>query len=45
MNRFTTWLSRHLTLLTFIALIIAVLVGQFAPAFAVKMEPLGTDFV
>jgi len=45
MNRFTTGLSRHLTLLTFIALIIAVLVGQFAPAFAVKMEPLGTNFV
>ena len=41
----TTWLSRHLTLLTFIALVIAVIVGQFAPAFAVKMEPLGTNFV
>ena len=40
-----SWLSRHLTLLTFIALVIAVLVGQFAPAFAVKMEPLGTNFV
>ena len=39
------WLSRHLTLLTFIALIIAVIVGQFAPAFAVKMEPLGVWFV
>jgi aerobic C4-dicarboxylate transport protein len=44
-QRATTWLSRHLTLLTFIALIIAVLVGQFAPAFAIKMEPLGTNFV
>ena len=41
----STWLSRHLTLLTFIALVIAVIVGQFAPAFAVKMEPLGTNFV
>jgi len=45
LQRATTWLSRHLTLLTFIALIIAVIVGQFAPAFAVKMEPLGTNFV
>lgn len=45
LQRTTTWLSRHLTLLTFIALIVAVIVGQFAPAFAVKMEPLGTQFV
>jgi aerobic C4-dicarboxylate transport protein len=45
LQRATTWLSRHLTLLTFIALVIAVIVGQFAPAFAVKMEPLGTNFV
>jgi aerobic C4-dicarboxylate transport protein len=45
LQRATTWLSRHLTLLTFIALVIAVIVGQLAPAFAVKMEPLGTNFV
>lgn len=45
LQRTATWLSRHLTLLTFIALVIAVIVGQFAPAFAVRMEPLGTNFV
>jgi aerobic C4-dicarboxylate transport protein len=45
LQRSLTWLSRHLTLLTFVALIIAVIIGQFAPAFAVKMEPLGVWFV
>jgi aerobic C4-dicarboxylate transport protein len=39
------WLSRHLTLLVFIALVAAVLLGQFAPATAIRMEPLGTWFV
>jgi aerobic C4-dicarboxylate transport protein len=44
-QRSLTWLSRHLTLLVFVALVAAVLLGQFAPAFAVKMEPLGVWFV
>jgi aerobic C4-dicarboxylate transport protein len=40
-----TWLSRHLTLLVFIALVAAVLLGQFAPATAIRMEKLGVDFI
>jgi aerobic C4-dicarboxylate transport protein len=40
-----TWLSRHLTLLVLVALIAAVLLGYFAPAAAVRMEPLGLWFV
>src|SRR5580704_17113436 len=40
-----TWLSRHLTLLVFIALVAAVLLGQFAPATAIRMKFLGDDFV
>jgi aerobic C4-dicarboxylate transport protein len=39
------WLSRHLTLLVFIALVAAVLLGQFAPATAVRMKFLGDRFV
>jgi aerobic C4-dicarboxylate transport protein len=39
------WLSRHLTLLVFVALVAAVLLGQFAPATAVRMQPLGDDFI
>ncbi|HEV2353917.1 MAG TPA: cation:dicarboxylase symporter family transporter [Puia sp.] len=39
------WLSRHLTLLVFIALIAAVLLGQFVPAAAVRMKFLGDDFI
>ncbi|HTR27674.1 MAG TPA: cation:dicarboxylase symporter family transporter [Puia sp.] len=42
---FTNWLSRHLTLLVFIALVAAVLLGQFYPATAVKMQPLGEYFI
>ena len=41
----SNWLSRHLTLLVFIALVAAVLLGHFAPATAVKMQPLGEDFI
>src|SRR5271170_2978156 len=39
------WLSRHLTLLVFIALVAAVLLGQFGPATAVRMKFLGDRFV
>jgi aerobic C4-dicarboxylate transport protein len=39
------WLSRRLTLLVFIALIAAVLLGQFFPATAIRMKFLGDDFV
>ena len=45
MNRIFTWLSRHLTLLVLVALIAAVLLGYFAPAVAIRMEPLGLWFV
>ena len=41
----SNWLWRRLTLLVVIALIAAILLGQFAPATAVRMEPLGTWFV
>ncbi|HXB33635.1 MAG TPA: cation:dicarboxylase symporter family transporter [Puia sp.] len=41
----SNWLSRHLTLLVFIALVAAVLLGQFAPATAVRMKFLGDRFV
>jgi aerobic C4-dicarboxylate transport protein len=37
--------SKRLTLLVFIALIAAVLLGQFFPAQAIKMKFLGDDFV
>src|SRR6185312_5071740 len=39
------WLSRHLTFLVLIALIAAVLLGQFFPGIAVKMKFLGDDFI
>src|SRR5579872_309033 len=39
------WLSRHPTLLVFIALIAAVLLGQFVPATAIRMQFLGDDFI
>ncbi len=39
------WLSKHLTLLVLAALVAAVLLGYFAPAVAVRMEPLGLWFV
>jgi len=45
MRRFTNFLSRHLTLLVFIALVAAVLLGQFAPATATRMKFLGDRFV
>jgi aerobic C4-dicarboxylate transport protein len=41
----SNWLSRHLTLLVFIALVAAVLLGQFAPATAIRMKFLGDRFV
>jgi aerobic C4-dicarboxylate transport protein len=40
-----TWLNRHLTLLVFIALVAAVLLGQFAPGTAIRMKFLGDRFV
>jgi aerobic C4-dicarboxylate transport protein len=40
-----TWLSRHLTLLVLIALVAAVLLGQFAPATAIRAEWMGKWFV
>ena len=43
--RLTDWLWRRLTLLVVIALVAAVLLGRFAPATAIRMEPLGTWFV
>ncbi|HXB93809.1 MAG TPA: cation:dicarboxylase symporter family transporter [Puia sp.] len=43
--RLSSWLWRHLTLLVVIALVSAILLGQFAPATAIRMEPLGTWFV
>ena len=44
-SRLTAWLWRRLTLLVVISLIAAILLGQFAPATAIRMEPLGTWFV
>jgi aerobic C4-dicarboxylate transport protein len=41
----SNWISRHLTLLVFIALVAAVLLGQFAPATAVRMQSLGVYFI
>jgi aerobic C4-dicarboxylate transport protein len=38
-------MNRHLTLIVLLALVAAVLLGYFAPATAVRMEPLGTWFV
>src|ERR1700730_7631659 len=40
-----TWLSRHLTLLVLIALVAAILLGQFAPATAIRAEWMGKWFV
>ncbi|HVS96343.1 MAG TPA: cation:dicarboxylase symporter family transporter [Puia sp.] len=45
LSRLSAWLWRRLTLLVVVALIAAVLLGRFAPAAAVRMEPLGTWFV
>lgn len=39
------WLNRHLTILVLIALVAAVLLGQFAPATAIRMQFLGDDFI
>ena len=44
-QKIADWLSRHLTLLVFVALVAAVLLGQFAPATAIRMQPLGKDFI
>ena len=38
-------MSKYLTLAVAVALVSAVLLGYFAPATAIKMEPLGTWFV
>lgn len=43
--RLSDWLWRRLTLLVVIALIAAILLGQFVPATAIRMGPLGTWFV
>jgi aerobic C4-dicarboxylate transport protein len=43
--RILHWLSRHLTLLVFVALIAAVLLGYFAPATAIRTEWMGKWFV
>jgi aerobic C4-dicarboxylate transport protein len=43
--RFSSWMSRHLTILVLTALVAAVLLGYFAPSIAVRMEPLGVRFV
>ncbi|GGB21611.1 cation:dicarboxylate symporter family transporter [Puia dinghuensis] len=43
--RLIDWLLRHLTLLVGVALVSAILLGYFAPAAAVKMQPLGDWFV
>jgi aerobic C4-dicarboxylate transport protein len=45
LSRLSNWLWRRLTILVVIALIAAILLGQFAPATAIRMEPLGTWFV
>lgn len=45
LSRLSAWLWRRLTILVVIALIAAILLGQFAPATAIRMEPLGTWFV
>jgi aerobic C4-dicarboxylate transport protein len=39
------WLTRHLTLLVLLALVAAVLLGEFAPALAVRTEWMGKWFV
>jgi len=44
-QKIADWLSRHLTLIVFVALVAAVLLGQFAPATAIRMQPLGKDFI
>ncbi|HTI89203.1 MAG TPA: cation:dicarboxylase symporter family transporter [Puia sp.] len=44
-SRFFNGLSRHLTLIVLIALVAAVLLGYFAPAVAIKTEPLGVWFI
>ena len=45
LERFAAFLSRHLTLLVLAALISAVLLGQFAPALAIRTQFLGLWFV
>jgi aerobic C4-dicarboxylate transport protein len=45
LQRLSDWLLRHLTLLVGVALVTAVLLGYFAPAVAIHMEPLGVWFV
>ncbi|HEV9036318.1 MAG TPA: cation:dicarboxylase symporter family transporter [Puia sp.] len=45
LSRVSDWLWRRLTILVVIALVAAILLGEFAPATAVRMERLGTAFV
>jgi aerobic C4-dicarboxylate transport protein len=45
LERFAALLSRHLTLLVLVALVAAVLLGQFAPALAIRTQFLGLWFV
>ena len=45
LERFAAFLSRHLTLLVLVALVAAVLLGQFAPALAIRTQFLGVWFV
>src|SRR5271154_4885989 len=45
LERFSRWMSKHLTWLVLIALIGAVLLGYFAPATAVRTEKLGIWFI
>lgn len=44
-RRLSDWLLRHLTLLVGVALVAAVSLGYFAPAVAIRTEPLGVWFV
>ncbi len=44
-SRFFNGLSRHLTLIVLIALVVAVLLGYFAPATAIKTEWMGKWFI
>src|SRR3984957_21107378 len=45
LERFSAWMSRHLTWLVLIALVTALLLGYFEPALAVRTEFLGVWFV
>jgi aerobic C4-dicarboxylate transport protein len=45
LERFSRWMSKHLTWLVLIALVSAILLGYFAPATAVHTEKLGIGFV